>query len=85
MPNPLLAPLPLENGSKITDPAADLAAYLARSEGRGARDERPRDSAHPSPLVPSPSSPGRRAMAKRGCYACHDIAGFETAAPIGPT
>lgn len=27
---------------------------------------------------------GRRTIAKRGCYACHDIPGFEDAPPIGP-
>ena len=27
---------------------------------------------------------GRRTIAKRGCYACHDIPGFELAQPIGP-
>ncbi len=27
---------------------------------------------------------GRRAIAKRGCHACHDIPGFENALPIGP-
>ena len=27
---------------------------------------------------------GRRTIAKRGCYACHDIPGFESAQPIGP-
>jgi cytochrome c2 len=84
MPNPLLTPMALNNSSKMTDPAADLAAYLVRDEGLGARDERTRDSSRPSPLDPRPASPGRRAMAKCGCYACHDIAGFEKVAPIGP-
>jgi len=27
---------------------------------------------------------GRRAIGKRGCYACHDVPGFEDAQPIGP-
>ena len=27
---------------------------------------------------------GRRTIRKRGCYGCHDIAGFEDAQPIGP-
>ncbi len=41
-------------------------------------------------LPPSPSTEeklrylGRRTIAKRGCYACHDIVGFEDAPPIGP-
>ena len=101
MPNPLLAPLPLEDGAKMTDPAADLATYLLRDEGLAARVPRLACPTVPPALLDKPavapnskemecrpSSPlplGRRAMAKRGCYACHDIAGFEKAAPIGPT
>lgn len=27
---------------------------------------------------------GARTIGKRGCYSCHDIAGFDNAAPIGP-
>ena len=27
---------------------------------------------------------GQRAIARRGCYGCHDIPGFEAASPIGP-
>jgi cytochrome c551/c552 len=93
MPNPLLATVPLDDGPKTTDPAADLAAYLAGGEGREARDEgkNKESSAHrssspvPRPSSAAPASPGRRVIAKRGCFGCHDIPGFEAAAPIGPT
>jgi len=27
---------------------------------------------------------GQRAIARRGCYGCHDVPGFEAASPIGP-
>ena len=94
MPNPRWRPLPLGDGPQTTDPAADLAAYLVgdegrgtRSEGRGTRDQglTGRHPPAPRPSSPTPISAGRRAMAKRGCFGCHDIAGFETATPIGPT
>ncbi len=47
----------------------------------------------PSPWKTLPASPttqeklryvGQRTIAKRGCYACHGIPGFEDAPPIGP-
>ena len=38
-----------------------------------------------SPLSSRPSDLGRRTIAKRGCAGCHDIPGFEAAAPIGPS
>jgi cytochrome c551/c552 len=93
MPNPLLTPVSLDDGSKATDPAADLAAYLARGEGRQVGDEgKSKESSVPHssspasrPPSPAPVSSGHRAIAKRGCSGCHDIPGFETAAPIGPT
>ena len=81
MPNPLLAPLPLEDGTKMTDPAADLATYLLRDEGLAARVPRLACPTVPPALLDKPavapnskemecrpSSPlplGRRAMAKR--------------------
>ncbi len=65
MPNPLLAPLPLDDGPKTTDPAADLAAYLIG--GRGTRGEGTRGRGRrlarvdirrcPSPLIPRPHLP----------------------------
>ncbi len=104
MPNPLLTPIPLDDGVKTTDPAADLAAYLVGGGGRGAgagRNEERRTKneelsiQHSAFGIQYPRSPvarppslaplGRRVIAKRGCFGCHDIPGFETTAPIGPT
>jgi cytochrome c2 len=112
---------------RMTDPAADVAAYLL--EGRGWQPRKPAplnerdldelallhlgkvygaqlarrylkegigDSA--ADRVPGDAAElqgeitvekklryvGRQTIAKRGCYGCHDIPGFEDAQPIGP-
>jgi cytochrome c2 len=77
MPNPLL-PTVLEHGGKMTDPAADLAAYLS---GGGGQNDATTSSSRSNTIH---DDLGRRAIAKRGCAGCHDIAGFESAPPIGP-
>jgi cytochrome c551/c552 len=100
MPNPVLEPTPLADSQQMTDPATDLAAYLvgdgkqgtnneqkAEGERRKAKEVAGSASTLAQSLIPNPQSPslGRRAIAKRGCYACHDIPGFEVAQPIGPS
>ena len=118
MPNPLLTPEPLRAGSapeaakqrtgsttkpRMTDPAADIAAYLAGSTS----DWKPKPLAplvdadldalatlYLSKTVSGLVAPidqkkklldvGRRTIARRGCFGCHEIPGFENAQPIGP-
>lgn len=141
MPNLILEPIRQADGS-VTDPAADIAAYLLASrQGWQPTAEtqqavplltaQPSAAAGPLPqalkeltlehlkkvftideaqlyiekgvpeslsptlkgaeieLVGGASTPqmlkyvGRKAIAKYGCYACHDIPGFEDAKPIG--
>ena len=81
-------------GQPLPDPVADLAAFLldvpayAPLVPDGEHVVAPADSAD-SPNESSATEEslldlGRRTIAKRGCYACHDIRGFEGAPPIGP-
>jgi len=128
MPNVLLDPAVSAEGGKLSDPAADMAAYLLASAG----GPKP---AEPAPVVENdldelalthlakefpenlaekyladgiPESMasrvqgdaaillgpmtrekklcyvGRRTIARRGCFGCHDIPGFENAQLIGP-
>ncbi len=113
MPNSLLEPVPLEvkGGDagaappRMSDPAADIAAYLLDSDQGKPKEPAPLDEADLDELAKSyPGKAdrdpvgllgqmtveekllevGRRTIARRGCYGCHDIAGFENAQPIGP-
>jgi len=133
MPNPLLEPIavadaPGKSGAaKMTDPVADLVAYLLAAKGhtldasppppdadldelvlahlavRYTRDEAKRIVDHglwPQQLAAATDDQceliapisrrkklhyvARRTIAKRGCFGCHDIPGFEQAQPIGP-
>ncbi len=97
MPNPLLQAATEEPS---TDPAADMAAYLLASLGWQADPLGPVDAPSLDALAEvfgvgadelaamtredKLRQLGRRAIAMRGCYACHDIPGFDDAKPIGP-
>jgi len=96
MPDPLLE-TGADDGS---DPAADLATYLMASVGRQPVplpriNEEDIDALAvvfgvgteelaAMTLDEKLREVGRRAVGKRGCYACHDVPGFEDAQPIGP-
>ena len=132
MPNSLLEPVPLtgQGGAdkpKVTDPVADIAAYLLSSTGWTPEPLPPLVEADLNELallhlattfprkqaqqylaegIPETMAEGvsgdavellgpisrekklhyvaRRTIAKRGCYGCHDIPGFEAAQGIGP-
>jgi len=135
MPNPLLAPAPLagqmepatDRLPRMTDPAADLAAFLLESndgtpEGTSAPSAADLDElalVYLSKAFPQPQAEeylrqgipasmadrvsgdaagllgpaslakklryvARRSIARRGCFGCHDVPGFETAQRIGP-
>ncbi len=63
--------------------AADIAAYLIRG---GAAPPISAGISHLSTLNSQLLRElGRRAIARRGCFACHDIPGFDGARPIGPS
>jgi len=99
MPNALLEPVAAGEG-KATDPAADVAAYLLSFDRGPSLAEPapvvaadiddlaamylaktlPEDEAEQKKL----RNVGRRSIARRGCYGCHDIPGFEKAQRIGP-
>jgi cbb3-type cytochrome oxidase cytochrome c subunit len=105
MPGPLLEPVALAAGSgqagkpRLTDAAADLAAWLVSSRGGETGPPAPVAAAdvdelarlYPELKLDSLSQDqklqelGRRTIRKRGCFGCHDVAGFEEAQPIGPS
>jgi cbb3-type cytochrome oxidase cytochrome c subunit len=80
MPNLLLSEATA--GPVSSDPAADIAAYLLKDVGQVAKEPEYRQVGN---LPHNASDAGRRAIARRGCAGCHDIAGFENPQPIGPT
>ncbi|MEE9601849.1 MAG: hypothetical protein V3V75_00985 [Thermoguttaceae bacterium] len=85
---------------KIVDPAGDVAAFLLSFEGDYQTAKLPvvDQSSLDELLASYPDEPssvaidvkdklqqvGRRAIARRGCYGCHEIPGFAGAKPIGP-
>jgi len=82
MPNPLLEPEPLGDGDGMTDPAAEIAAYLLTPE----QDRQPpeRSAVEKRDIDKRLADLGFRTIRRRGCFGCHDIPGFEDAQPIGP-
>ncbi|NLE37928.1 MAG: hypothetical protein GX621_07875, partial [Pirellulaceae bacterium] len=86
--------------ARRSDPVADLVAYLLAppvSESSGSTTtERPSLSeADLDRLMPADAPSrlsrdekldlmARQTIAKRGCFGCHDLPGFESAQPIGP-
>jgi len=82
MPNALLEPEPLGDGSGVTDPAAEIAAYLLTPEGN---EQQPRwSTVENRDIDKGLVDLGFRTIGRRGCFGCHDIPGFEDAQPIGP-
>jgi cbb3-type cytochrome oxidase cytochrome c subunit len=87
-----------ESKPRFSDPAADLAAWLvswAGWEPNPPAPVLPEDVDELARFYPEISSAslsrekmflelGRRTIRKRGCFGCHDIAGFEEAQPIAP-
>jgi len=64
------------------DAAADIAAYLVGGCDRPCSDD---GNARVEAAAKSKLRElGRRAISRRGCFACHDIPGFDDARPIGP-
>jgi cytochrome c2 len=92
MPNPRLAKeMPLDNGNK-SDPAVDIASYLLASKDDFQNNPLPEIAekdidafgSFQGNLDEKLRQLGKSAIAKRGCFGCHDIAGFEQAQRIGP-
>jgi cbb3-type cytochrome oxidase cytochrome c subunit len=92
MPNPRLAKeLPLADG-KNSDPVEDIAEYLLASKGEFRNSPLPEFSENnldafgsfKGNLDDKLQQLGKIAIAKRGCFGCHDIAGFEQTQRIGP-
>ena len=68
-----------------TVPEADAARYLKKGVPENERANSALDELIGTPTVEKKLRyVGRRTIARRGCYGCHDIPGFEDAPLIGP-